>query len=76
MGLVVNAEPTESNFNVYVGDDKADTNMNSAQNDLNNNISNNSMITAGSIEDMIFAIKKSSSQSAIQDVVHLPSTVE
>ena len=69
LGLVVNAEPTESNFNVYVGDDKADTNMNSAQNDLNNNISNNSMITAGSIEDMIFAIKKSSSQSAIQDVV-------
>ncbi len=69
LGLVVNAEPTESNFNVYVGDDKADTNMDSAQNDLNNKISNNSMITAGSIEDMIFAIKKSSSQSAIQDVV-------
>ncbi len=69
LGLVVNAEPTESNFNVYVGDDKADTNMNSAQNDLNNKISNNSMITAGSIEDMVFAIKKSSSQSAIQDVV-------
>jgi hypothetical protein len=69
LGLVVNAEPTESNFNVYVGDDKADANMNSAQNDLNNKISNNSMITAGSIEDMTFAIKKSSSQSAIQDVV-------
>ncbi len=69
LGLVVNAEPTESNFNVYVGDDKAEANMNSAQNDLNNKISNNSMITAGSIEDMIFTIKKSSSQSAIQDVV-------
>ena len=69
LGLVINAEPTESNFNVYVGDDKVDTNMDSGQNDINSKISNNSMITAGSIEDMIFAIKKSSTQSAIQDVV-------
>jgi len=69
LGLVINAEPTESNFNVNVGDDKADTNMDPGQNDIDNKISNNSMITAGSIENMIFTIKKSSSQSAIQDVV-------
>jgi hypothetical protein len=69
LGLVINAEPTESNFNVNVGDDKADTNMDSGQNDIDNKISNNSMITAGSIENMIFTIKKSSSQSATQDVV-------
>jgi len=70
LGLVINAEPTESNFNVFFKDDEFDTGMASGQGGIDNNkISNSSMITAGSIEDLIFAIKKSSTQSNIQDVV-------
>ena len=69
LGLVINAEPIESNFNVYVGEDVVNTKMDSGENDFDNKISNDSTITAGSIEDMIFVIKKSSTQSAIHDIV-------
>jgi hypothetical protein len=69
LGLLVNAEPTESNFNVYFRDDKVDTSTDSGQDYMYNKISNNSMITAGSIEELIFAIKKSDLQSDIQNVV-------
>ncbi len=69
LGLVINAEPTESNFNLFFRDDEFDTGVDSGQTEINNKVSNSSMITAGSIEDLIFVIKKSSTQSNIKDVV-------
>lgn len=73
LGLVVNADPEESNFNVYLKNNN-NNNLSLEQYYFNNRtVSDNMIITAGSIEDLIFVIKKSSYSSSdsddIQDVV-------
>jgi cbb3-type cytochrome oxidase subunit 3 len=71
LGLVINAEPKESNFNVDLRDDKIDSNIDSGQGEqeMINPTSYYSMITAGAIEDLVFVIKKTNTQSDIKDVV-------
>ncbi|HYF99726.1 MAG TPA: hypothetical protein VD815_06515 [Candidatus Saccharimonadales bacterium] len=69
MGLMINAEPKESNFNVYLQNNGDNNNINSNQNILNNKTSYDKMITAGSIEDLIFGIQKSTTESDIRDLV-------
>jgi hypothetical protein len=68
---VINAEPKESNFNVYLRDNKIDSNIDSGQEEqaMGNPASYDSMITAGAIEDLVFVIKKSNTESDIKDVV-------
>ena len=72
LGLVINAEPKESNFAVYLEYDKIDSNLDLRQGEehgLENQTSYDSMITAGSIEDLVLEIKKSTTESDIKDVV-------
>lgn len=69
LGLVINAEPKESNFNIQLGNNAIDNKLDSNQDEINNNTSNDNIVTAGSIEELNFAIKKSSGESDIKDGV-------
>ena len=68
LGLMINAEPKESNFNVYLLNN-SDTNKYANQKILNNQIPYDKTITAGSIEDLMFGIQKITTDSDIQDLV-------
>jgi hypothetical protein len=68
LGLMINAEPKESNFNVYLLNN-SDTNKYAFQKTLNNQISYDKTITAGSIEDLMFGVQKLTTDSHIQDLV-------
>ena len=65
---MINAEPKESNFNVYLKNN-SDNAKYSNQNTFSNQILNDKSITAGSIEDLIFEIQKLTTESDIQQLV-------
>lgn len=69
LGLMINAEPKESNFNVNLLNNGDSNNINVNQNILNNKISYDKMITAGSIVDLMFGIQKSTTDTNIQELV-------
>ena len=68
LGLMINAEPKESNFNVYLLNN-SDTIKDAKQKTFINQISYDKTITAGSIEELIFGIQKITTDSDIQDLV-------
>jgi hypothetical protein len=68
LGLMINAESKESNFNVYLLNN-SDTSKYAYQKTLNYQKSYDKTITAGSIEDLMFGVQKLTTDADIQDLV-------